>query len=206
MSTIVRFSPECHPERRLRSSRVEVLQSVAKAKRRKTASATYGSAERDLRRFLTRRLQKLHFIVSGKKVINRPSVGCDIMPHAATAPSYINKISQNGISSLRLPGVSRTSPPTDGQIASLLAFSSKIVQRLSRLVRNLRRSRCALQSRLRFWIGSCAVRTPSPKLRLRKNPNQDPSRRPRLSFSSAAKNLGGGLLEDDRLGFLLRSG
>ena len=131
--------------------------------------------------------------VSGKKIVNHPSVGCDVMPHAATAPSYINKFFHNGISSLCLPGVSRTAPPTDGQIASLLAFSSRTVQRLSRLVRNLRRSR------LRRFC-SAAFRSHmlqnihSSKLRLRKNPNQDPSRRPRLSFSSAAKNLGGGLL------------
>ena len=63
------------------------------------------------------------------------------MPHAATAPSYINKFSHNVISSLCLPGVSRTSPPTDGQIAALLAFASRIIQRLSRHIRKLRRSR-----------------------------------------------------------------
>ena len=99
------------------------------------------------KRFLTRCLQKLHLIVSGKKIVNRPSVGCDVMPHAATVPSYINKFSHNVISSLRLPGVfaacGMTSPPTDGQIASLLAFASRIVQRLRRHVRNLRRFRCA---------------------------------------------------------------
>ena len=112
---------------------VEVLvrECAPRTSRSKTASAI-GARSGICKRFLTRRLQKLHLIVSGKKIVNRPSVGCDVMPHAATAPSYINKFSHNVISSLCLPGVSRTSPPTDGQIAALLAFASRIVQRLSR--------------------------------------------------------------------------